>query len=90
METPVMEPYSTAEVLGGMMGAMVEEAAVTAAEKVLVVSIFLHGIHLHLSDTGDVGYGRAGHAGHDHAGQDIHMGQTAPEMLHMVPASGRF
>ena len=33
MDTPVMEPYSTAEVLGGMMGAMVEDAAVTAAEK---------------------------------------------------------
>ena len=33
MDTPVMEPYSTQEVLGGMMGAMVEDAAVTAAEK---------------------------------------------------------
>lgn len=28
-----MEPYSTAEAPGGMMGAMVEDAAVTAAEK---------------------------------------------------------
>ena len=63
-------------ILGGMMGPMVDEAAVTGGAEFPVVPFVGHGLDFDGSQTAGVGDGRSGHAGEDNAGNDIGMAQA--------------
>lgn len=69
-------------VAGRDEGALNGRGGGDGAGKALLIAVLLHGVDLHLAQTGDVGQGRAGDGAEDGAGQHVDVGQSTPPPAH--------
>ena len=84
IDTFAMTPKITIGRDGGMIGPMVEEAAVMPTEKSVLIAVIPHCLDLDGAETARIGDRRAGHAGEDHRA-DRHSHAPARRAASLLP-----
>ena len=79
-DTCTMTAYTTMITDGGMIGPMIADAALTAAENAGSNPSLRHGLDLDHAQAGGVGLRHTAHAGEDHACQHVDVREAAADV----------